>query len=224
VWHDLLTHDAEAAREFYGDLFGWSFDGSETAPGRYWDITREGEIIGSVFSVDPDEVDSPLWLVSVSVSDVDGAVSRASGLGAAITSRPSDFPNRGRYAVVEDPHGAFLVLLRSTSGDPKDGREIEPGQWLWTELWTTDAPGAVEFYEALLGYRSEGIAGRLQDSAEDEYGETPAEGDLPDGARRGVGCRGAPAPRSRESRRGRDPGRSDRGAVRCAAMAASRGR
>ncbi len=179
VWHDLLTHDAEAAREFYGDLFGWSFDGSERAPGRYWDITREGEIIGSVFSVDPDEVDSPLWLVSVSVSDVDGAVSRASGLGAAITSRPSDFPNRGRYAVVEDPHGAFLVLLRSTSGDPKDGREIEPGQWLWTELWTTDAPGAVEFYEALLGYRSEGIAGRLQDSAEDEYGETPAEGDLP---------------------------------------------
>jgi len=179
VWHDLLTHDAEAAREFYGDLFGWSFEESEEAPGQYWDITREGQVIGGIFAADPDELDSPLWLVSVSVPDVDDAVSRASGLGAAITVQPNDFPNRGRYAVVEYPQGAFLVLLRSTSGDPRDGQDFESGDWLWTELWTTDAVGAVEFYEDLLGYRSKGIAARLEDSAADEYGEVVADGDLP---------------------------------------------
>jgi len=179
VWHDLLTHDAEAARQFYGTLFGWSFEGSEEAPGRYWDITREGQVIGSVFAADPDELDSPLWLVSISVPDVDGWVLRASSLGAAITVQPTDLPNRGRYAVVQDPQGAFFVLLRSTSGDPRDGQERESRDWLWTELWTTDAPGAVEFYEGLLGYRSEGIAARLEDVADDEYGEAVAEGNLP---------------------------------------------
>jgi len=179
VWHDLLTHDPEGARKFYGTLFGWGFKGSEEAPGRYWDITREGQVIGSLFAADPDELDSPVWLVSISVPDVGGSVSRASGLGAAVTIQPSDFPNRGRYAVVEDPQGAFFVLLRSTSGDPRDGQDLESGEWLWTELWTTDAPGAVEFYEHLLGYRSEGIASRLEDVAEDEYGEAIAEADLP---------------------------------------------
>ncbi len=178
VWHDLLTHDAEAARAFYGGLFGWGFEGSDEAPGRYWSITRAGEIIGSVFTADPDELDSPLWLVSVSVADVDAATSRASDLGAAITVQPNDFPNRGRYSVVEDPQGAFFVLLRSTAGDPRDGRTVESGDWLWTELWTTDAHRAVEFYQALLGYRSEGIAARMKDVADDEYGEAVAEGDL----------------------------------------------
>ena len=179
IWHDLLTHDAEAAREFYGALFGWGFEESEEAPGRYWDITRGGQVIGSVFTADPDELDSPLWLVSFSVPDVDGSVARASDLGAAITVQPSDLPNRGRYAVVEDPQGAFFVLLRSASGDPRDGRDRESGDWLWTELWTTGAPGAVEFYEGLLGYRSKGIAARLEDLDAEDYGEALAEGDRP---------------------------------------------
>jgi predicted enzyme related to lactoylglutathione lyase len=179
VWRDLLTHDAEAARSFYGELFDWGFEGSTEAPGRYWEITRAGQVIGGIFGVDPDEVDSPLWLLSVSVADVDGSVVQARGLGAEITVQPADFPHRGRYAVVEDPQGAFLVLLQSTSGDPRDGTAVESGEWLWTELWTTDARAAVNFYEDLLGYTSVGIAGRLEDVAEDEYREAAAEGELP---------------------------------------------
>jgi predicted enzyme related to lactoylglutathione lyase len=156
VWRDLLTHDAAAARSFY-----------------------EGQFIGGLFAVDRDEVDSPLWLLSVSVADVDVSVAQARDLGAAITVPPSDLPNRGRYAVVADPQGAFLVLLRATSGDPRDGRVVEPGDWLWTELWTTDAPAAVRFYENLLDYTSEGIAARVRDVPADEYREAAAEGDLP---------------------------------------------
>jgi predicted enzyme related to lactoylglutathione lyase len=179
IWHDLLTHDAGAALEFYGSLFGWDFEASEEAPERYWNIRRDGQVIGSVFAADADELDSPLWLVSLSVPDVDGSVSRASGLGASTTVPPSDLPNRGRYAVLEDPQGAFFVVLQSASGDPRDTPGREPGEWLWTELWTTDARGAVDFYEGLLGYRSEGIAARIEEVDEDQYGESIAEGDLP---------------------------------------------
>lgn len=172
VWHDLLTHDAEAAQEFYGELFGWSFESSSEAPGRYWDIKHEGRVIASMLAVGRDEVDSPLWLVSASVADVDSAASRAGGLGATITVEPSELPNRGRYAVVEDLQGAFLVLLRSSSGDPPDGGEVASGAWLWSELWTTDTAAAVSFYEGLLGYRSEGVAARLADAPDDASSES----------------------------------------------------
>jgi hypothetical protein len=32
IWHDLITEDVDAAREFYGGLFGWTFEDS-TGPG-----------------------------------------------------------------------------------------------------------------------------------------------------------------------------------------------
>ncbi len=179
VWHDLLTHDAEAAQEFYGNLFGWSFESSSEAPGRYWDIKHEGRAIASMLAVGRDEVDSPLWLVSVSVDDVDGAASRASGLGATITVEPSELPNRGRYAVVEDLQGAFFVLLRSSSGDPPDGGEVGSGAWLWSELWTTDATAAVSFYEGLLGYQSRTVAARLADTPDDASAESVAGEESP---------------------------------------------
>ena len=173
VWRDLLTHDAEAAREFYGDLFGWSFENSGDSRGRYWDIKREGRTIASMLAVSRDEVKAPLWLVSVSVADVDAAAPRARDLGAAITVEPSELPERGRYAVIEDPAGAFLVLLRSNVGDPPDGLEVGSGAWLWTELWSADAAAAVSFYERLLGYRSEPVASRLEDVSDGgEYVES----------------------------------------------------
>jgi len=179
VWRDLLTHDAAAARDFYTALFGWRFEESADAPGRYWEVTREGRVMGGMFAVTPAEVESPLWLLSVSVADVDGAVVVAGERGAMIKQQAADLPDRGRYAVVEDPQGAYFVLLRSPSGDPKDGATVESGDWLWTELWTTDAPAAVEFYQGLLGYRSRAIAGRLQDEAGNEEREWSAGADMP---------------------------------------------
>jgi predicted enzyme related to lactoylglutathione lyase len=179
VWHDLLTHDPAAARDFYGALFGWTFEASPEVPERYWDISHDGKTIGSLFAAARDEVDSPLWLVSVSVPDVDRAAGQTRDLGGSVTVAPSDLPNRGRYAVIEDPQGAFVVLLRGTPGDPPDGGAIAAGDWLWTELWTTDARAAVTFYEDLLGYRSEAVAARLEDLDEEGYGEESASGDLP---------------------------------------------
>jgi predicted enzyme related to lactoylglutathione lyase len=136
-----------------------------------------GEEIAGVFEVDPDQVDSPVWLMSVSVPDADGVADRAMVLGGSLVTGPADLPDRGRYAVIEDPQGAFFVLLHASSGDPPDDRPIDAGQWLWTELWTTDAAGAVVFYSDLIGYRSEDLAGRLADdpaSPEAETSDAPA--------------------------------------------------
>lgn len=176
VWRDLLTHDADAAREFYGALFGWEFVAATGSPVGYWEISREGRPIGGLFAAEPDQLDAPLWLVSFSVHGVEDAVASARDLGGSITVEPTDLPDRGRYAVIEDQQGAFLVLLRSASGDPPDGGALEAGDWLWTELWTTDASAALSFYSELLGYRAEDVAARLEGVEEETYGEAaPAE-------------------------------------------------
>ena len=175
VWHDLLTHDFRAAADFYGGLFGWTFSEPTGSPGGYWDVRRDGEAIAGLFQVDPDQMDSPLWLMSVSVPDADGFAERAMTLGGSLITGPADLPDRGRYAVIEDPQGAFLVLLDASSGDPPDDAAIGAGQWLWTELWTTDAEAAVRFYGDLIGYRSENLTGRLESGDAGGQGEASAD-------------------------------------------------
>ncbi len=69
---------------------------------------------------------------------------------------PVDIDRRGRVAVVSDPQGAVLALVRTEDGDPP-AREPRMDDWLWQELWTTDGPSALAFYEELIGYQSETV-------------------------------------------------------------------
>jgi len=174
VWHDLLTHDPDRAAEFYGALFGWTFEAPPDSRGRYWNVSRDGEVIAGMFAADPEEVEAPLWLMSVSVPDADRFADTAVALGGSLVLWPADLPDRGRYAAIQDPQGAFLVLLHSSAGDPPDGAPLGAGDWLWTELWTTDAQAAVRFYEDLLGYRPESLAGRLGSGDTYQEGEPTA--------------------------------------------------
>jgi predicted enzyme related to lactoylglutathione lyase len=98
----------------------------------------------------------------LSVADVDAAVKQFKQQNCEIHRKPFDLPDRGRVAVVSDPQGAVVVLIRSNSGDPEDV-EAKPGEWLWTELLTQDDDAASTFYQQLLGYDdkvSEGAEGR----------------------------------------------------------------
>ncbi len=156
VWHDLVTDDVDAAKRFYGELFGWGF-GSTPENERFTVITLNGKPIAGIILEDEAERDLPTarWFSSVSVEDVDDAVEAALDRSAEVDIPPSDLPDRGRYSVLHDPQGAALVLLRATGGDPATSAEYGTGEFLWTELWTRDAAAAVSFYEAVLGYDSE---------------------------------------------------------------------
>jgi len=155
VWYDLLTNDLEGVKAFYGGLFGWTFDdGGEESP-VFTTILLKGRPIGGIAATQEmeREVNVSQWVSSLSVADVDRAVSEVVRLGGTVTAEPQDLPHRGRVAVVRDNQNALLALVSSPTGDPPLERS-EVGGWLWTELWTRDAAASVAFYEALVGYEA----------------------------------------------------------------------
>ena len=148
VWYDLLTNDVDRARAFYGAVLGWSFE----PLGRYTVASSQGQPVAGLVTVKADDQRTPArWLASLSVTDVDDSVARAERAGATIHEGPGELADRGRFALLSDPQGAQLVLLRATTGDPPDSNPVA-GSWLWNSLWTENPQQALEFYQMLVGY------------------------------------------------------------------------
>lgn len=153
VWVDLVTTDTSKAVEFYSTVFDWQ--PQYFADENYIELSHDDHVISSIVAFEDGEAEEgdARWLVSISVADVDATVTRAVSNGGAILEAATDLPNRGRYAVLRDPQGAVLMLLRATGGDPA-GASQNLDEWAWAELWTDDPEAAVNFYQIIVGYSS----------------------------------------------------------------------
>jgi predicted enzyme related to lactoylglutathione lyase len=88
----------------------------------------------------------------MSVADVDRAAEQARAAGGSIVAGPLDLPNVGRGAVVLDPDGAPLGLLRSSVGDPADTATPALNRFIWTEHLSRDPQASADFYVSLAGF------------------------------------------------------------------------
>jgi predicted enzyme related to lactoylglutathione lyase len=163
VWYDLITDDADAARRFYGGLFGWTFEKTTGPGGSDYLVARDGGVYvaGIVTRADPSEgAEFSRWLPYVSVADVDESADRARAAGGRVAVAPLDV-RLGRVAAIVDPEGAVLGLARSDVGDPDDATTAgAPGRVLWTELLADDDAAAASFYATVVGYEAATIERR----------------------------------------------------------------
>jgi len=70
VWHDLLTNDPAASKRFYGELFGWEFEGVSSLAGlgsdtAYTLIRHNGRLIGGMIDTKAlnNRTDISQWVV-----------------------------------------------------------------------------------------------------------------------------------------------------------------
>jgi predicted enzyme related to lactoylglutathione lyase len=68
---------------------------------------------------------------------------------------PTDFGPAGRGATLADPTGALVSLWHAAQEDRADVDEAPAGDWCWNELWTSDVPKALAFYQKVIGYTVE---------------------------------------------------------------------
>ena len=165
IWYELMTTDAEGAKDFYDAVVGWNI--GEAAPEfkNYRMIGRsDGKFAGGVMPL-TDEMQQhgahPTWLGYIHVADVDRSVSAIETAGGKALMAPFDIPNVGRIAMVTDPQGApFYVMKPIPPADDPNGQSdvFSPSEQQrvgWNELASTDPAAARRFYGEQFGWTSD---------------------------------------------------------------------
>ncbi len=112
AWHELLSRDPEASRDFLAALFGYSWEPMPGAPMEYQIAKLDGEDVLGVMAVPehmPAEVPSH-WNTYFAVADADETVARAVAAGGDVRAPAFDSPF-GRMAVLADPQGASFSIV-----------------------------------------------------------------------------------------------------------------
>lgn len=150
-WVDLGTTDPEAARAFYGELFGWT---AEVDPrpeaGGYAMFNRNGQSVAGVGPLFAEGM-PPVWSTYIATDDVDATAKTVGQNGGTVMMEPMDVLDVGRMAMFAGPDGAVAGLWQPRA---HTGAKLvnEPGSWSWSALATRDKPGAMAFYGALFGW------------------------------------------------------------------------
>jgi predicted enzyme related to lactoylglutathione lyase len=112
-WSELITTDVQAAKGFYGDVFGWTTDPKGDGPvPEYTEWQVGGRSVGGMMQKPPTmpaEV-PPHWAVYFAVADADAAAARVKELGGTVVMPPADI-EPGRFAVVADPFGSVFNVI-----------------------------------------------------------------------------------------------------------------
>lgn len=153
-WAELATTDADAAKKFYGGLFGWTFDDSPAGPDMIYTMCKlGGKSAAALYKMGAEMQKGvpPHWASYISVSDVDATTKKAKDNGGKVLKDPFDVMEFGRMSVIQDPTGAALCLWQAKK---HIGAEVvrEPGSITWLELYTTNPDVAGSFYAKTIGW------------------------------------------------------------------------
>jgi predicted enzyme related to lactoylglutathione lyase len=112
-WHELTTTDAEAAMQFYSEVFGWQpSDVMDMGPmGKYRMFNRPVGMIGGMMNKPPEMSPvPPYWMIYFRVPDINAAAERVKANGGQIINGPMEVPGGDWIVNATDPQGAMFSL------------------------------------------------------------------------------------------------------------------
>ena len=171
-WFELATTDQNAAKQFYGSLFGWDVSEFPMGPDEIYTTFRlGGRDVGAVYTMRPEQRQQgvpPNWMVYVATDSADDTAAKAAALGGTIIAPPFDVMDLGRMAVVADPAGAVFSLWQAKTSI---GAQVtgEPGTVNWVEISVPDRARVMKFYEDLFGWQVVNGKEKKPATAADDY-------------------------------------------------------
>lgn len=116
-WNELMTPDPARAAAFYAELFGWTVEAQDMGDFTYHVLKVGTAMVGGMMALpaQPSPAVSAGWSSYVTVDSVDDTAAKCQALGGEVLLAPHDIPTVGRIAVLKDPTGAVINVIRYSS-------------------------------------------------------------------------------------------------------------
>lgn len=157
-WIELGTTDQAAAKRFYTELFGWSFNDVPMGPDSFYTMLQlSGKDVAALYQMDKDMLAQgipPHWQSYISVENADETAKAITAGGGKLMMEPFEVGEHGRMAVAQDPTGAHFAIWQ-----PRQhigvGVVNENNALCWQELATGDAATARDFYTKVFNWQTQ---------------------------------------------------------------------
>ncbi len=164
VWTDLATSDAEAARNFYGKLFGWKIEVNPDPQYGGYALAKIGD--KDVAGIGPKQMEQQpsAWTVYIGTADADDTVKKAQAAGGNVVVPTMAVGDQGKMAIIQDPSGAVIGIWQAQN---MSGAQLidKPNTMGWAELNSRGVDKAKPFYTKLFSWGEK---------------KTPAQGESPE--------------------------------------------
>ena len=151
VWYELLSTDPKSSIEFYAKVVGWTTQKFER--GDYTMFVSAQGPLGGVTQLPEAALKmgaGTYWQANVEVPNVEEAIQQVKAAGGQLYVA-EDVPTVGRLAVIADPQGAVIAVF-TPANDMQSHDTTKHGEFVWSELFTSDHAAAFEFYRSLVGW------------------------------------------------------------------------
>lgn len=113
-FNELITTDLDSAKDFYGELLGWTFKETKSIHGQvYVTAFKEGKVVAGMMLKEGnvDDEAMPCWDPYITVDDVEKGVEIVKNKGGRVLVPPTDIPGSGRFATIMDPQGIVFNII-----------------------------------------------------------------------------------------------------------------
>ncbi|GAB4331398.1 MAG: VOC family protein [Calditrichia bacterium] len=118
LWTDLTVENAEELVRFYKEVIGW--ETGTVSMGDYNDYTMhrssDGKpVAGICHKRGINSEIPPVWMVYITVENVDSAAEKVTQLGGEVLLPPTNMGENAKFCVIKDPAGAICALYSKTN-------------------------------------------------------------------------------------------------------------
>jgi uncharacterized protein len=159
-WVDTSQPDPDAVLDFYGGVFGWTFEDMmpPEAPGKYFNARVRGGEVAGIGSIPAGQPQAAMWNTYICVDSADETASKVRAAGGTVLMEPFDIFNAGRMAAFGDGEGAMFCVWQAK--EHKGARVVnEHGALNFNGLGTRDVERAKAFYGAVFGWSTLDLGG-----------------------------------------------------------------
>jgi predicted enzyme related to lactoylglutathione lyase len=125
-WVDLAATDADRAKHFYRQLFGWTSYDQPANGGIFTRLRSAGQDVGSLYQLSIAHLDHGApshWTPYIRVDNVDDVVRRTGAIGGKAIVRPFIVAGVARIALIQDSIGAHVGLWEPIGTDTEESSD-----------------------------------------------------------------------------------------------------